>query len=723
LIGLKIYPMKHKRNNASLTPIVCFILLLIPGFFTTASAWESNAQALGSLQSYTGILQMPTARVKKDWTVRLKTGYADPWSYYGGALGLFDRFEFHGQFTRTNTIQAFPGYDYGDTKDRSAGMRAVMIQENKFSPQISAGFYDALGTGIYPSRYIVASKMLGNFDVTLGLGQGILAGEFRTGGLDSAEAFLTSDPFRTTKVFGGIEWYLTPDLTLSAEYSSIDRANMYGYRDNTGTVLKDDDSSIPVNVGIKYKLTDNIHATAAYLRGDTIAGSIDFEFPLKPEGALAWEKTKPYTAGEKIKWDAHESDNKTLSSIIAEEIKDQGFRDVSAACGTDSVWIEFTNTLHLSDARAFGQIGSICDTILPERITQFYLNIKDKNTVIQSLKTTRGAFRSFMDSSLDKEGFLAFSKFNLYKAENWGDFNQDSTASDLYDVDESNFSFKLDPKIRTFLNNKSGFFKHKGVLQANAGYKLWNGAKVLGELEWTIFNQYDELIYDALETENAVRTDLLDYEAESSLRMSMLALEQKLNLPMSIQGRFALGYFESAYAGAGAEVFRYFNNGLWGAGFETQFVRKRDPKNNFLLRDNPDKLYNTAFFNLYSQILPSQGIEAGLKIGQFLAGDVGFRIDLRRSFKYFTLGAWYTKTDTDMFVSPKNKGADQKGVYIRFPFALFSPKDIPGHLRYTMSSFTRDPGSLVRQPGSLYPMDPWSTPDHTKRTLNDMRKY
>ena len=387
-------------------------------------------------------------------------------------------------------------------------------------------------------------------------------------------------------------------------------------------------------------------------------------FPLVPEGMLAWEKTKPYKPGEKIKWDAHESDNYNLSTIIAREIKNQGFKDVSAACNTDSVWIEFTNTLHLSDARSLGQIGSLCDTILPERITLFYLNIKEDDTVIQSLKTTRGAFRSFMDSGLDKEGFLAFSKLNLYKAENWEDFNQDSSASELYDLEDDKFFYSIEPKIRTFLNNKAGFFKHKGVIQAKAGYNIWSGAQILGELEWTVFNQYDELIYDPLEDpEKSVRTDLVDYEAESALRMSMLALEQKFDLPLSTQGRAAVGYFESAYAGVGAEAFRYFKNGLFGAGLETQFVRKRDPQNNYKLRDGYDKLYKTAFLNLYAQILPSQGIEAGLKIGQFLAGDVGFQIDLRRSFKYFTLGGWYTKTDTDLFESVKNRGSTQTGVF------------------------------------------------------------
>jgi len=112
-----------------------------------------------------------------------------------------------------------------------------------------------------------------------------------------------------------------------------------------------------------------------------------------------------------------------------------------------------------------------------------------------------------------------------------------------------------------------------------------------------------------------------------------------------------------------------------------------------------------------------------LKLGRFLAGDPGFQIDLRRSFKYFTIGAWYTRTDTDIFTSPKNRGADQKGVYISFPLSIFQFNDKPGHVSYAISGFSNDTGATVRQPDYLYPMNPWSTPNHTKSTLNNMRKY
>lgn len=112
-----------------------------------------------------------------------------------------------------------------------------------------------------------------------------------------------------------------------------------------------------------------------------------------------------------------------------------------------------------------------------------------------------------------------------------------------------------------------------------------------------------------------------------------------------------------------------------------------------------------------------------MKMGRFLAGDPGVQFQLRRSFKYFTIGAWLTVTDTGRFESDENRGSRDKGVYISIPFSIFNKKDLPGHFNYTVSSFTRDSGQTVDQPVSLFPLNPWSTPAQTRQTLNQMRHF
>jgi hypothetical protein len=360
------------------------------------------------------------------------------------------------------------------------------------------------------------------------------------------------------------------------------------------------------------------------------------------------------------------------------------------------------------------------EEVLPPRIQTLFLNLKQNGQVRQSLYTSRGNLKAFLASRQDADGFLTYADLDLYGRKHWQEYRSFAEVTPLHREPDRRFSYSIKPRVRTFLNNRRGFFKHKGVVQARGNYELWPGARLAGEFELTVFNQFDDLAFPPLERKS-VRTDMGLYEAGSEPRLSMFALDQVLELPYSVQGRVSAGLFESAYAGFGAEVFRFFHHGLWGIGLESETVRKRDLDDNFALRDDLDQWFTTGFINLYAQLWPAQGVEAGLKAGRFLAGDPGVRLELRRAFRYFPVGGWYTYTDTSIFESEKNRGQSEKGVYLRIPLAAFRDTASRGHLRYEISSFTRDQGTLVRQPNMLYPMDPWSTPVHTRQSLEEMR--
>lgn len=707
--------------------VICYFLLVST---PTVASPITSSQPLPSLQAYTGIWNMPNARVLPDWHMRLLYGQNDPYSYYGGALGIWDRLEIHGQFTAVDTIEAFEGEGYGDYKDRSAGARLVLLKEDDWCPQIAGGFFDVTGTGLFGSRYIVASKMIGDVDVTVGLGQGILAGEFVGGETsavtgDSGDAgldFLFSSPARKTRPFAGLEYHVTPHLTLSAEYSSINYDRMFGYVASDGsTKVKTDNSNIPINLGLKYKLTPNIHLNAAYMRGNELGIGGSLEFPLDPEGMLGWKKKPDFQPLERTKWEAFEGNNTQLAEIVCSALKDDGFTQVAVTASDTALWIEAHNAAYLSQGRALGRLASIVDRLAPERISVLYFNLIEKEYVISSLRTTRADLRAFLESRLDKGTFLAVGDLTMFADDHWETFSKDATCGKTSTSNDDWYDVSIYPKVRTFLNNRKGFFKHKVVIQNRGKLYPWKGGMFAGELEFTLYNEYDELAYDPLE-DDATRTDLVLYEEKSSPRMTQLAFDQIVELPGNILTRGAVGAFESAYAGFGAECFRFFSDGRLGVGLESQWVRKRDIDDNFALRNDLDNWFHTAFLNVYANVWPEQGLEMGLKLGRFLAGDKGVELEVRRSFKYFTLGARYTKTDTDIFSSDKNRGTDQKAVFIRIPFSVFKDHEVKGTYTYEITSFTRDPGATVRQPRSLFPMNPWSTTDDLKRTLEEMRE-
>jgi len=690
---------------------------LLPG----AVRAETAAQPLPSLQSFTGIWDIPTARVLPDWNMRIKYGKAEPYRYYGVALGVFDRLEFHGQFTEVSSLQTSFGPSYGYYKDRSAGVRLAVIKEQDFLPQIALGVYDPIGTGLFPYRYLVASKMIGPVDFTFGLGQGILGGESyldirwentQSGQEEFDTTFLFSDPLRQTRPFGGIEYHYSPKLTFSAEYSSLQYDKLFGGPDK---------AEIPVNVGFKYRPFENLVLQGGYMRGQELALGLSLEMPLNPEGMLPWKKEKPYKADEARRWKAYAADNEALAGLLVAELERAGYGGVAVSARDKALWIEARNTRYLSDAKAIGGIATIADELSPKRIDTFYINLTQQGQVRQSLKANRSDLRAFQDSVMDSKGLLTFADLQMYDSAHAGEFFQEPEAATVQRGEYSKFDFEINPRVKTFLNNKSGFFKHKVLVQPRLNIYPWDNASLVSELELTLYNEWGALDFPPLEPE-PTRTDIALYEQDSSPRVSQLAFNQFAELPYDIQGRLSAGLFESAYAGVGGELFRFFDEGRFGIGLEAEGVRKRDPEDNFKLDDNITKTYDTYYVNLYGQLWPEQGLDAGLKIGRFLAGDFGYRLEVRRSFRYFTIGAWYTDTDTSDFTSEKNRGNNEKGVFIRIPLSIFADREIRGSLLYSFASFTRDPGQSVRQPSTLYPMDPYSSVDFTKRTLEKMRR-
>ena len=60
--------------------------------------------------------------------------------------------------------------------DRSFDAHILVLDEGAYTPAISLGLRDFIGTGWYSSEYIVGTKSISNLELTAGLGFGRLAG-------------------------------------------------------------------------------------------------------------------------------------------------------------------------------------------------------------------------------------------------------------------------------------------------------------------------------------------------------------------------------------------------------------------------------------------------------------------------------------------------------------------------------------------------------------------
>ncbi len=657
----------------------------------------------------TGLFDIPNARIMEDWNFRFGYSDADPYGTFFVSTTFLPRVEFNGRMTRISGVPSGLA-NFGTSKDRSADFKIQLFKESDSWPAITVGANDFHGTSLFASRYLVASKFIGPFDITVGLGQGILAGE-TVDASDSSFPILTSKTSKT-RVFGGLEFRITEDLSFVGEYSSLDFSNMYGVEEKEES---------PFNFGLKYRWGSNLFS-ASYQRGDLFAWSYAAQFPLKPEGLLPWKKQPFWTPEGALKKKSYAASNEELAVIIRRVVAGKGFSNVRTSTSDAAVWLEIENPTYLSNTKALGRALRIVSGLAPPRIEWLYISLKSKDIILVTVKLGRKDFEAYIDKRLDTETLLDFITMDDEGNESRSVFLENEPgASPLSEpIGQKKLQYGVLPSWRTYLYGEEEFVRNTFSFLWYASYYPWAGGYLTSTIQTPVYNE----LYYAEDTEESdpVRTDSIKYLSQTDLRVETLAYDQVFNMPKKWLGRFGAGYFESAYAGLAFEFFRFFNDGRFGVGIESELVKKRDIDNEFeLLKGSP--LFETGFLNLYYKLLPSLGLDVGLKLGRFLAGDWGGRLDVSRTYKHFTLGAWYTITDTSIFEASFNDGYRDKGIYIRVPFSVFTDHDSPLKLLYGFRPWGRDSGQTVHQVNSLYPMaNGVVNIDGLKRQLEDLNR-
>jgi hypothetical protein len=681
-----------------------FFLLLI--FSPTSGVHCATNSPFPGNNGQTGLWDMPNARVMPDWNARLNFSYQDPYRYWSGTVGLFDRFEFNGRVTDITTVP-FAGQEFA--RDKAVDFKFLLLKERDWLPATALGFTDIHGTGLFSSRYLTFSKRIKYLDLTLGIGQGILAGEIHSG---DAEDFHFSNPFdKETRVFGGLEFHITDDLSFVGEYSSYDYENLRG---NTK-------ADWPINFGFKYRFADYFLASVSYQKGEELSFGLGVTFPFDPELLVPWKKRPFYTTPEKVRLDALEAENAVLAYLVADQVSMLGLRNVRAAARHDAIWVEFVNNRYTSNQKAMGRVARIVDRTAPPRIDWLYLALVRDGIIIYTWKVHRSLFNAFLEWRLDDQAIWENSEHFSGGDRLWHDFMARANTLKLEKAPrgQRKFSVDISPRGAAVVNDPSGFFTGALFLDTSVDYQPWKGGLFRGTYRFSLINNLSSSV-GTLEP-CAVRSDFIDYLSDSNPRVTALAFDQIFEVPKDVLGRAAVGAFERMYMGVGGELFRYFGDGKFGVGLESEYVKKRDLDSQFKAVEGCPGFY-TAFLNLYYHLWPSQGVDAGLKIGRFLAGDEGVRLDVRRTFKYFTLGAWYTVTDTSDFTSSFNKGYNDKGIYFSFPLSIFFDSDLAGRFAYVLRPWTRDTGAVVAQPRHLYPFMDEANPVRMKQHIPEIRR-
>jgi hypothetical protein len=174
--------------------------------------------------------------------------------------------------------------------DRSFAIRARLLEESSNLPAVAVGIDDLIGTGVNGGEYVVASKRLGPFDASLGMGWGRLAGtgtfanplkalrpSFGTRpGLAVAGGTNLNSLFHGPKVglFGGLVWNTPIDgLSLIAEYSSDTLEREQQFETRPGAFKPHSQ----INYGIAYQLSESASLGLSWLYGRSLGGTLSIQ--------------------------------------------------------------------------------------------------------------------------------------------------------------------------------------------------------------------------------------------------------------------------------------------------------------------------------------------------------------------------------------------------------------------------------------------------------------
>ncbi len=629
----------------------------------------------------TGLMEIPNARILEDGEVRFGAAQALPFRWYYGGMGILPGLEFTARVTEMTNI--FPDSDsvftpdYGGNKDKAVHLKYQIIPESKEIPAIAIGFDDFWGTGQFTNEYLVMSRQVYPIDITLGIGSKRLSG-------GSIQFF--SDDY---SLFGGFEMVLSDRFIFMAEYNPIkyenDPISFRGIPQGAKT---------PVNVGLRTKITQGIEMGLSFQRGDVFGISLSVTSLLGEQILPQAPDPAPLLPVDRRSFE--ERENKEIIQSVYDAVKKAGFEGVAVYTDGYDVICEFKNNKYLSNQKAVDRVLRFLLFYSPEDTELLTAVVKNDKFPILKVSVKPDHMDKYILGDISEETFTK----KLLKIDIANEIIVDENSNYLSISDDNgyNFEYGIKPDIDIYWNDPSGFLKFAVGVAPYFGMDLWKGASAYARFNVPIYSNITSPSTEELPLD-VVRSDIAKYKKDN-YTFERLQIDQIFHLSDRLFSRLSIGFFETMYAGIGGEALYFVGDGKLALGLEGDWVKKRVPKKLFELMDvDRHTLLGSAYYH-YSGL----DITFKTQYGRFLAGDVGWKIDVSRRYKTgAVLGMFIAYTDTDNIDQPSfNDDYNHKGVYLRLPVRMFYTRDSTKFLNYNISPWTRDVGQTISHLKNLY---------------------
>ncbi len=591
--------------------------------------------------------------------------------------------------------------DGSDLYDRSFDLHYRLLDEGAIRPAVAIGLRDFIGTGVYSSEYIVATKSVTpDLKVTAGLGWGRLGSlggigtpfgdrpplDFGEGGKANTDQWFRGP----VAPFFGLSWRATDQLTLKAEYSSDDYA-----REVAAGAFEHNSA---VNVGADYRFRNGVTLSGYYLYGAELGLQLRFElnprqspYPSGLETAPLPVRPRPAPSADPEGWSGAWANDPEVhpgvQDAVAKALAKDGQMLEGMALSATQVEVRVRNNRYLARPQAIGRTARILTRAVPPSVETFVIT-----SVVQGMPTSSVTLRRSDVEALEGDGSLEI----LRKA----GFEDALRAAQPGMVETEGlyprFSWALTPNLQVSLFDPDNPMRADLGIKLGASYEIRPGLILSGAVTKKIIGNIDDAKGSSDSLAPHVRSDLVEYQRHGDPAISHLTLAHYGRPMADVYSRVTLGYLEQMYGGVSGEVLWKPVDSRLALGLEVNYAKQRDFNQLLAFRD-----YDVVTGHASAYYDFGKGFVGQVDVGRYLAGDVGATLALDRYFANgWRVGAY--ATFTDMPTSVFGEGSFDKGIRLTIPLAFATATPSAKTFTTTLKPLNRDGGARLAVDGRLY---------------------
>ena len=636
----------------------------------------------------TGLIDTPTARMKADGTLAFTAAYDERYKQFSLTYQALPWFEM---------TYRYSGFENEFYWDRNYEIKALLWEESEqgLLPQVAVGIRDAVGTGVFGAEYVVASKRLGKWDASLGLGWGRLADH----GITTNPLTYLDDRFETrrssisiddTGEFAFGDFFSGPEIGLfggvAYAFESVPVTAMLEYNPDkyTRDVSRGAPApSSPWSLGATWHAADNLDLALSVQHGSEIGVRWQSYFDTKAEPI---KQTAPpiissfylpqaeFPEGyRKESWFDRLRFDATRSGLSVREARlsaDKIVAEIVVANLNFQMWSDALSA-HLAFA----------DLHLPATVETIYFIIEEKghrsSTVVMPRPSATIGKARFDD---DLHRIRVVSGRTLSDP----DFKDSRISDKLATV------VNLQTRVQLF--DPDAPIRYQLFAALDSAYRFNSNWTLQSSLALNLFQNFDES--NRRETDSMlppVRTDIIKYLDDGATRVNKLALQGRFTVGNRLHARVVSGVLEQMYSGVATEVLYWPAQSRIAYGASLAYVKKRDFDGGLGLQDY------SAVTGFVSAFYASDfyDYDFGVHVGQYLAEDKGVTFEVRRTFRNgWQIGVWGTLTDVSS--EDFGEGSFDKGFYFQVPLSsLFGGSSGRSNFTSRLRPIQRDGGQRL----------------------------